>query len=76
MSTLFTTKQNEVIIITDRELDVLKLLVEGKTNPEIGEELFISYHTVKAALEKLYGKTGCHNRVQLVIFTIKNEIIN
>jgi len=61
--------------ITKREEDVIKLLSEGKTNSEIGNELFISVHTVKTILEKIYEKIGCNNRVQTVVYAIKNNLI-
>ena len=47
----------------------------GKSNKEIGEELFISFHTVKAHLENIYDKIQVHNRIQLVVYTFKNKII-
>ena len=61
--------------ITEREFDVIKLLIEGKTNDEIGKELFISVHTVKKILENIYEKTSCKNRVQIVVFAIKNNLL-
>lgn len=60
---------------TNRETDVIKLLVEGKTNCEIGKELFISAHTVKKILENLFEKTRSRNRVQVAVYAIKNNII-
>ena len=63
------------VTFTDRELDILKNLLNGLSNEEIGKILFISKHTVKANLEKIYLKTNCHNRVQLAIWTLKNNII-
>ena len=62
--------------VTERELKVLNLVAEGKTNSEIGSCLYISIHTVKAYLEKLYEKFEVHNRVQLVIKAIQLQIIN
>ena len=59
-------------VLTDREIEIVKRVIEGKINREIGEELFISIHTVKRHLESIYQKTECHSRVQLVIWAIKN----
>ncbi len=59
---------------TSREKDILRLLIEGKTNTEIGSELYISFHTVKAILENIYNKIGCKNRMQAAVFVIKNNI--
>ena len=61
--------------VTEREFQILNLVAEGKTNSEIGKVLFISVHTVKASLEKLYEIFVVHNRVQLAIKAIKLKII-
>lgn len=64
-----------MINLTERELDIIKLLAFGKSNNEISDELFISVHTVKMNLENIYDKTGYHNRMQVVIFALKNKVI-
>ncbi len=51
--------------ITGREEEIIDLLMEGKTNEEIGDELFISTKTVKNNISTIYKKTGAKNRVQL-----------
>lgn len=60
--------------LTKREQEVVDLLLEGKTNREIAERLFLSFHTVKAVLEKIYDKVGIHNRVLLAIYFFKNDL--
>jgi LuxR family maltose regulon positive regulatory protein len=50
--------------LSDRELDVLQLMAEGLTNPEIGTRLYLSPHTVKAHARSIYGKLGVNNRTQ------------
>lgn len=73
-----TTYYNEgikMINLTEREVEVIKLLAEGKTNAQIGQILFISVHTVKSILEKLYVKTSCNSRVQVVVYAIINNIL-
>lgn len=62
-------------IFTQRELEVVKFLSEGKSNKEIAKELYISVHTVKATLEKIYDKTGVHNRVLLALYAYKQNLI-
>ena len=57
--------------LTKREAEVLDLLIKGKTNKEIASSLYISTHTVKAILEKLYEKLNIHNRVQLAVYYLK-----
>lgn len=49
-----------------REKEILELLVQGKSNREIGERLFISAETVKSHIKRLFYKTGSHSRAALV----------
>lgn len=65
-----------MIKLSDRELDVLKLAAQGKTNSEIGKILYISRHTVKAHLEKLYDKFEVHNRMSMIVKAIKLNLID
>ncbi len=53
--------------LTERELEVLKLVIEGKTNKEIAKELFVSYHTVKAHISSIMQKIECNGRVTLAV---------
>ena len=48
--------------LSERELDVLQLLVEGRTYREIAQTLCVSVNTVKTHLSSIYGKLGVHNR--------------
>lgn len=59
--------RRRMIRLTERENDIVNLLIQGLTNKEIGSRLFISSHTVKATLEKIYDKYGIHNRILLAI---------
>ena len=52
--------------VTPRECEIIRLLIEGKDNKGITEELFISDHTVKNHIHNIYRKLGIKNRVQLV----------
>ena len=52
--------------LTERELEVLRLLVQGLTNPAIAEQLIISVGTVKTYTNRIYGKLGVANRVEAV----------
>ncbi|HSK98428.1 MAG TPA: LuxR C-terminal-related transcriptional regulator, partial [Euzebyales bacterium] len=51
--------------LTPTERDVVRLVVEGLTNPEIGQRLFISRGTVKTHLSHVYAKVGVANRTEL-----------
>ena len=57
--------------ISKREKEILKLVLDGKSNKEIEDTLFISYHTVKNHIYSLYQKLGINNRYQLIHFITK-----
>jgi LuxR family maltose regulon positive regulatory protein len=50
--------------LSDREIEVLQLIAEGLTNPEIATRLYLSLNTVKAHTRNIYGKLGVNNRTQ------------
>jgi len=52
--------------LTDRELQVLRLVAEGCSNQEIAERLFLSLPTVKWHTGNIYGKLAVKNRMQAV----------
>jgi DNA-binding CsgD family transcriptional regulator len=52
--------------ITEREREILLLVLEGKTNKEIEKKIFISYKTVKSHLYNIYQKMGVKSRLQLM----------
>ena len=51
--------------LTSREAEVVKWLVNGLSNQEISEKMFVSVRTVKAHLTSIFKKTGCRNRLEL-----------
>jgi LuxR family maltose regulon positive regulatory protein len=53
--------------LSDRELEVLRLICAGKSNQEIADELFIALDTVKRHANNLYGKLGIRRRSQAII---------
>ncbi|NOX86600.1 MAG: response regulator transcription factor [Chlorobi bacterium] len=63
-------------LLTRRELEILQLIAEGFSNAEIAEKLFISIRTVDTHKNNLISKTGSKNVVSLLIYAIKNKIIN
>ena len=60
--------------LTKRETEVVRKICEGFTNIEIGEQLHISKHTVKAQIETIFEKTSCKNRVKLTVWAIRNGV--
>ena len=59
--------------LTEREFDALRLSIEGKTNTEIGEKLFISVSTVKFHLRNTYSKMGVGNRKEAFQYMLKTS---
>ncbi len=61
--------------LTDRERDVLRLIAQGMSNGEIGEQVFLSEATVKTHVGRLLNKLGCRDRVQAAIFALTTGFI-
>jgi LuxR family maltose regulon positive regulatory protein len=53
--------------LTDREMDVLRLLNTTLTSAEIADQLFISVHTARSHIKNIYGKLGVHKRMDAVL---------
>ena len=62
--------------LTDREMEVLRLMCKHMTNQEIARELFISENTVKYHKMNMLGKTGFSKAVDLAFYMISNGWIN
>lgn len=62
--------------LSDRETDVLKLLVQGKANKEIADELFISIHTVISHRKNITTKLGIKSTAAMAIYAVANNIID
>lgn len=61
--------------LTDRETQVLTLLVEGKSNSEIADALSVSVHTAKAHVCSILQKLSVHDRVQAAVKAVKEELV-
>lgn len=61
--------------ISDREMEVLRLICEERTSKEIAELLFISTRTVEGHRRSLQDKTNSRNLVGLVLYAVKNGIV-
>ena len=62
--------------LTDREIEVLKLVAVGMFNKEIGKKLAISERTVKNHLSSIFKKIECTDRTQAAVFAIRNNLVN
>ena len=64
------------IDISEREKEILGLICKELSNAEIAEKLFISIRTVEGHRNNLLIKTGCKNTAGLVVFAIKNRLVD
>jgi len=62
-------------VITDREKQVLQMLVSGLSNKEIGAPLGVVERTVKAHIAKLMRKIGVHNRIELSVYAVARSLV-
>ena len=70
------SSEPEYVHITNRELEILGLIIKEFTNQEIAEKLFISSRTVDAHLRNLLQKTGARNTAGLVKYAFQHNIIS
>jgi DNA-binding NarL/FixJ family response regulator len=61
--------------LTPRQLDVLKLLARGYTNPQIAQELVLSTGTVRTHVQRILAKLGAHDRTAAVVRAIELGLI-
>lgn len=67
---------NQNVELTERELQVLKLICEEKTANEIGKEIFLSPRSVEGIRQRLIEKVGVRNTAGLVMFAVKNGMVD
>ncbi len=62
--------------LTNRELEILQLIVSGKSNKEVAQELSLSVNTVAVHRANIMDTLGIHNTAELVVYAIKNGLVN
>jgi DNA-binding NarL/FixJ family response regulator len=70
-----TKKITEKIHLSSREMEVLQQICQGLNNEEMAQKLFISTKTVKSHRANLLEKTNCKNTPRLIIFAVKNKLV-
>ena len=60
--------------LTQREVEILRLIARGMTNPEIAAKLFLSNHTIKTHINRIFAKTGSRDRAAAIGYAHKHHI--
>jgi DNA-binding NarL/FixJ family response regulator len=61
--------------LSDREVEVLRLVAEGCSNPEIGRRLGISGRTAEHHVQHIYDKIGVSTRAAAVLFAVEHDLL-
>jgi two-component system NarL family response regulator len=61
--------------LTDREMEVLKLVAQGMNNRDIAKELFISENTVKNHIRNILEKLHLHSRMEAVVYAVREKLL-
>jgi NarL family two-component system response regulator LiaR len=69
------TEQHAHNDLTSRELEILVLIGEGKTNQEIADELFIGIKTVKTHVSNILSKLGVEDRTKAAVYAHRHKLV-
>lgn len=61
--------------LTKRELEILQLIVQGSTNSEIGEKLYLTIGTVKTHLRNIFNKLNVNDRTQAAVIALRAGLV-
>jgi DNA-binding CsgD family transcriptional regulator len=64
------------VVISDRELEVIRFIAEGYTNVEIADRLFLSQHTVNTHRKNIMAKLGVNNTAAIVMYAVKTKLVS
>ena len=67
--------KNKLSSLTEREIEVMRLIAKGKTNSEIAADLFVGETTVKTHISNLFTKLDLRDRVQAVVYAYESGLI-
>jgi len=68
-------EKSHTVNLSEREVEIVKLIVNGFTSNEIADQLFLSEHTVKTHRKNIFRKIGINNTSQLASYAINHKII-
>jgi DNA-binding NarL/FixJ family response regulator len=69
-------EQSTALKLTERELEVLRLVARGLNNREVAKELFISENTVKNHVRNILEKLQLHSRMEAVMYAMKEKLLD
>ena len=72
----YQPRKAQEIFLSEREQEVLELICKGWSNPEIAKYLGLSQRTIDGYRAKLFEKTGAKNAPNLVMYALKNGLVN
>ncbi|HYG57397.1 MAG TPA: response regulator transcription factor [Symbiobacteriaceae bacterium] len=61
--------------LTPREMEILRLIAQGKTNQELADMLFITVKTVKTHITQILAKLGVEDRTQATVYAYRNKLV-
>ena len=64
------------LALTTREMEILRLIAEGRTNREVGELLHTSQHTVANQVHGILVKSGCANRAEAIAWAHRHRLLD
>jgi DNA-binding NarL/FixJ family response regulator len=65
-----------IVPLSDRELEVLKLIVDGKSNQEIANKIFVTLATVKTHVRSILNKLSVDDRTQAAVKAMRQGLVN
>ena len=68
-------EDTEQITLTQKEHQVLKFVIEGFSNINIGKELHLSHRTIEKYVSRLLRKTNTKNRAELIRFSLEHHLL-
>lgn len=66
----------EAVVVSERELEVIKLIAEGYTNAQIAQMLFLSNHTIATHRKNIMQKLGVNNTAAIVMYAVKSHLVS
>ena len=75
LAAAFRVESGDTVALTDREIEVLRLVADGLTNSEVAERLFLSDKTVKSHVSHILIKLRLSHRTQAAVFAVRQGLL-